>query len=325
MLGNHITAIGSAVYDIMFYADNVLFIDNRQDLLRQKLAAFEYGAKIYSDKVYLVNGGSGANVAASFANLGLKTQIVCRLGLDFLGKDILANIRAKKVSTKLIQFDHKHKTGLSFVANVGQDNEHVIFAYRGANDYLDLNQDKVNKINTSWIYLTSLPKNYIKQLDTLFHHVARKKIKLAWNPGAYQLQLPANKLKDYLSKTHVLVVNRDEALEILAKHQVKNNIRDLIKNLHKFGQKITVITDGQKGSYAFDGQELHFRPVKKVKALNTTGAGDSFGAGFVTGLIKYRDIKKGLALGTYNSAAVVSKIGAQTGLLCANDLKKYKL
>lgn len=325
MLGNHITAIGSAVYDIMFYADNVLFLDNRQDLLRQKLVAFEYGAKVYSDKVYLVNGGSAANVAVSFANLGLKAQIVCRLGNDFLGKDILANIKAKKISTKLIQFDHKHKTGLSFVVNVGQDNEHVIFAYRGANDYLDLNQDKVNKINTPWIYLTSLPKNYTKQLDVLFHHVARKKIKLAWNPGAQQLQLSSTKLREYLSKTQVLIVNRDEALEMLAKHKVKNNIRDLIKNLHKFGQKITVITDGQKGSYAFDGQELHFCPVKKVKALNTTGAGDSFGAGFVAGWIKYRDIKKALALGTYNSAAVVSKIGAQTGLLCVSDLKKYKL
>lgn len=322
MLGNQITVIGGAVYDIMFYADNVLFIDNRQDLLRQKLAAFEYGAKIYSDKVYLVNGGSGANVAVSLANFGLKTQLLCRLGHDFLGQDILANLKKKKVSTKIMQFDHKHQTGLSFVANVGKDNEHVIFAYRGANDYLELN---VDKINTPFVYLTSLPKNYTKQMDHLFNKVAKKKIKLAWNPGTYQLQLPASKLKEYLSKTHVLIVNRDEALEILAKHKVKNNIKDLLKHLHKFGQKITVITDGAKGSYAFDGEQVFFQAVKKVKTLNTTGAGDSFGSGFLAGLIKYKNIKKALALGTYNSAAVVSKIGAQVGLLHASDLKKYKI
>ena len=194
MLGNQITVIGGAVYDIMFYADNVLLIDNRQDLLRQKLAAFEYGAKIYSDKVYLVNGGSGANVAVSLSNFGLRTQLLCRLGHDFLGRDILANLKKKKVSTKLMQFDHKHQTGLSFVANIGKDNEHVIFAYRGANDYLELN---VDKINTPFVYLTSLPKNYSRQMDHLFHKVAKKKIKLAWNPGAYQLQLPAHKLKEY--------------------------------------------------------------------------------------------------------------------------------
>ncbi len=322
MLGNQITVIGGAVYDIMFYADNVLLIDNRQDILRQKLAAFEYGAKVYSDKVYLVNGGSGANVAVALANFGLKTQLLCRLGHDFLGQDIVANLKKKKVSTKLIQFDHKHQTGLSFVANVGKDNEHVIFAYRGANDYLDLD---VNKINTPFVYLTSLPKNYTKQMDRLFHKISKKKIKLAWNPGTYQLQLPAKKLREYFSQTHILIVNRDEALEILAKHQVKNNIKDLLKNLHKFGQKITVITDGAKGSYAFDGEQVFFQAVKKVKTLNTTGAGDSFGSGFLAAWIKYRDVKKALTLGSYNSAAVVSKIGAQVGLLQASDLKKYKI
>lgn len=322
MLGNQITVIGGAVYDIMFYADNVLLIDNRQDILRQKLAAFEYGAKVYSDKVYLVNGGSGANVAVALANFGLKTQLLCRLGHDFLGQDIVANLKKKKVSTKLIQFDHKHQTGLSFVANVGKDNEHVIFAYRGANDYLDLD---ANKINTPFVYLTSLPKNYTKQMDRLFHKISKKKIKLAWNPGTYQLQLPAKKLREYFSQTHILIVNRDEALEILAKHQVKNNIKDLLKNLHKFGQKITVITDGAKGSYAFDGEQVFFQAVKKVKTLNTTGAGDSFGSGFLAAWIKYRDVKKALALGSYNSAAVVSKIGAQVGLLQASDLKKYKI
>lgn len=323
MLGNHITVIGGAVYDIMFYADNVLLLDNRQDLLRQKLVAFEYGAKVYSDKVYLTNGGSGANVAVSLANFGLKTQLLCRLGKDFLGSDILANIRQKNIKTNLIQHDNYNKTGLSFVANVGQDNEHVIFAYRGANNYLDLAPDKINKINTPWVYLTALPKN--NQLDGFFHRVSRKKIKLAWNPGLQQLHLSSKKLQEYLSHTYVLIVNRDEALEILAKHKVKNNLRDLLKNLHKFGQKITVVTDGRQGAYAFDGQNLYHQPIKKVKALNTTGAGDAFGSGFVAGLIKYKDIKKALALGTYNSAAVVSKVGAQVGLLHQSDLKKYKI
>ena len=135
MLGNTMTVIGGAVYDIMFYADNVLLLDNRQDLLRQKLVAFEYGAKIYSDNVFLTNGGSGANVAVALANLGIKTQLLCRLGRDFLGADILANLRQKNVKINLIQHDSQHKTGLSFVANVGQQNEHVIFAYRGANNY----------------------------------------------------------------------------------------------------------------------------------------------------------------------------------------------
>ncbi len=328
MMGNTITTIGGLTQDIMFYTDDALILDNKQDLLQQKLIAFEYGAKVYSDEVYLVWGGGGANTAVGLSSLGIKTQTLLCLGRDNLGQEAYRELKRKKVDTGLIQFNDKFKTGTSFIINVGSYNEHVLFNYRGANTQLDFSPKVIKKIKTPWVYLAALDNRLNPKLKDLFSHFTERKIKVAWNPGKPQLQLGLKKLASYLPATEVLMVNRDEALELLvsvSKDKPKDNIQQILRNLHKWGQQITVVTDGPKGAYVFDGKQIHFRPAFKKKGINTTGAGDSFGSGFVAGLIKYHTVAKALHLGILNSNSVVMKIGAQVGLLTAQDLLKYKL
>ncbi len=323
MLKNKITTIGGATKDIMFYTDDMLLIDNKKDLLRQKLIAFEYGAKLYSNDVFLTYGGGGANTAISLASLGLKTQTILSLGLDDVGNSIIRNMKRAGVNIKLIQRNKKLNTGISFIVNVGQNKEHVIFAYRGANSALDLSQSIVQKIKTPWIYLTSLSANFIPKLNNIFLHSMQKDISIAWNPGTNQLKLGLKKLAKYLKNTTVLIVNRDEALELLysINKKTKNNIKKNIKELHQYGQYLTVITDGPQGAYIYDGQKVYYEAALKRKGINTTGAGDAFGSALIAGLIKYNwNLKKALHLAILNSNAVIMKIGAQEGLL-----KKKKL
>ncbi len=327
---NKVTTIGGAAQDLMFYTDEMELIDNKKnDLLRQRLVAFEYGAKIYSKKVYLTWGGGGANTAVNFTSLGISSQAIVAVGDDLIGRAMISHLKNRKVSTRFIQKKAKADTGISFIVNVGQANEHVIFAYRGANDQLDLSENLVKKINTPWIYLTSLSGNFNKNLEHIFYHSERKKIKIAWNPGANQLKLGLKKLAKYMKLCAVFDVNRDEALELLVGlkgAKVKDNINYILKNLHKYGQKLTVVTDGPHGAYVYDGHKIYFRPALKKRGINTTGAGDAFGSAFVAGLIKYHwDLTKALKLAIISSNAVVMKIGAQEGLLKARDLKKYNL
>lgn len=329
MLKNKITTIGGATRDIMFYTNDMVVLDNKSDLLRKKLIGFEYGAKIYSQDVYLVFGGGGMNVAVGLASLGIKTQALLSLGDDLLGQEILDYLKNLKISTNLIQIQNNLKTGISFIVNVGQFKEHVIFAYRGANSKLSLSETVVKKINTPWVYLTSLSGNFQSGLDNLFSHCQIKKIKVFWNPGASQLKAGLKGLAKYMKNTVVFDVNRDEALELVMSvkgKKTKDNINALLKFLHQYGQKLTVITDGHHGAYLYDGQKVYFRPAFKRKGVNTTGAGDSFGSGLTAGLIKYNwDLDKALKLGILNSNSVIMKIGAQDGLLSVRDLKKYNL
>ena len=329
MLKNTVTTIGGATQDIMFYTDDMLLVDNKVDILRQKLIAFEYGAKIYSENVSSNFGGGGANAAANFASLGIKTQTILSIGQDVIGLAILNNLKKRKVATHLIQKHSKLTSGNSFIVNVGSFNEHVLFAYRGANHDIDLNPKILKKINTPWVYLTSLSGNFTSKLNNLFDYCQKKNIQVAWNPGKDQLRLGLKKLSKFMKATSVFDVNRDEALELLIglqKNKIKNNIRIILKELHKQGQKLTVVTDGPRGAYLYDGKKVYFRAALKRKGINTTGAGDAFGSGLVAGLIKYDwDLEKALKLGIYNSNSVIMKIGAQQGVMTASDLKKYKL
>jgi len=330
MLGtNIITTIGSSTMDTMFYTDQMVLMDNKKDLLQQKLIGFEYGAKISSQNVTTTFGGGGANAAVNFASLGLKVQLVSSLGTDAIGQSILNNLKEKKVDIHLIQKNSKKITDNSFIVNVGSFNEHVIFSCRGAYEDIDLSLATVQKIKTPWIYLTRLSANFFPKLANIFEQVRSRKIKIAWNPGADQLQLGLTRLHRFMADTYVFDVNRDEALELIIKikgKDFKNNINVLLKELHKFGQKLTVITDGPKGAYVYDGKKVHFHPALKRKGLNTTGAGDAFGSAFVAGLIRYHgDIEKSLRLGIWNSNSVIMKIGAQVGILTVADLKKHNL
>ncbi len=330
MLGNNIiTTIGSSTTDTMFYTDQMILVDNKKDLLQQKLIGFEYGAKISSQNVTTTFGGGGANAAVNFASLGLKVQLISSLGTDAIGQAVLDNLKEKKVDTHLIQRNSKKITDNSFIVNVGSFNEHVIFSCRGAYEDIDLSPTTVRKIKTPWIYLTRLSANFFPKLANIFEQVRHRKIKIAWNPGADQLRLGLTRLHRFMQDTYVFDVNRDEALELVIKikgKDFKNNINVLLKELHKFGQKLTVITDGPKGAYVYDGKKVYFHPALKRKGLNTTGAGDAFGSAFVTGLIRYNgDVEKALRLGIWNSNSVIMKVGAQVGILTVADLKKHNL
>ena len=328
MIRKQITVIGSCTQDIMFYTDQAVLMTNPRDIVRQRLIGFEYGAKIHSREVYLTPGGRGANVAAGLASLGLRTRLISAVGQDAVGREILAGLKRRGVDISGVQRKKKIGTAFSLVVNVRPDNEHVLFAYRGAGDLLTLKPSLIRRINSSWVYLNSLVGVRPALLSRLFDHLQNKKIMLAWNPGAVELKWGLKKLRRYINSRTVLIVNRDEALELvqsLKTHKKVNNIKSLAKALHQ-SQKLTAITDGAQGAYVYDGRKLYYHQATHHRPVNTTGAGDAFGAGLIAGLIRYQgDIDRSLRLGLLNSGSVVSQVGAQTGLLSKKDLVRWKL
>jgi len=314
-----VITIGGVVEDISFHTNEGIIIDNKKDMLRQRLLAFEYGAKIKIDKVDKTFGGGAANAAVSFSRLGLSTACVASIGTDERGKRILNNFKKEKVATEFIHKSKLFETAYSFIL-VGPSNEHIVFSNRGANQDLKIANTK-NLENTKWIFISSLSGNWQKDLADLFKV---KNVKIAWNPGHRQLIGGIKVLNHYLAKTYVLLVNKDEALEIcLSSGKLKgknnasvNDTENLLKILKSFGPRIVVITEGAKGAKCFDGQKIYSQKAIKKKVFNTTGVGDAFGSSFVAGLELYKgDIIESLKLAALNSASVVTHLGAQTGLI----------
>jgi len=328
-----IITIGGAIRDITFYTKEGRIFSTPENLTAQRMLAFEYGGKINIKEAYFNFGGGAANTAACLARLGFKTAIIAAIGKDEMGKEVTAGLKKEKVDTNLIQINHKDQTGFSVIlATEKKDREHIVFSYRGAANFLDFNQNKNNKLSSEWFYLTSLSgPNWQQNLKSIFKFAQQKKIKIAWNPGIIQLQEGKRILTDFLKLTEILILNKDEAIE-LALSGVKlgkknpnylNRPLYLLNILQEWGPKIVVITEGKKGAWAYDGQKIYRQKALKPKIIDTTGVGDAFGSSFVAGLIsENNNIQKALKWGVINSASVTTKIGAQNGLLNRKELEK---
>ncbi|MFH1255094.1 MAG: PfkB family carbohydrate kinase [bacterium] len=322
-----VITIGGATEDITFYTSEGILIDNKKDLTRQKLLAFEYGAKIKIDKSFSGFGGGAANAAVSFARFGFKSACLCAVGGDSRGERILGNFKKRGVGTELARKVKNIETGFSFLL-VGPANEHIVFSNRAANDQLTISGRELRILdNAKSVYLTSLSGRWQSELDKIF---SLKNAKIAWNPGHRQIITGIKTLGKHLKNTACLILNKDEAMELVMsdkKYKAKsrdflNKSKNLLLVLSSLGPEIVLITCGKNGAYAICEGKIYHQPIVKEKQrADTTGIGDCFGSSFIAGLELYnQDIGKSLLLASRNAASVISVPGAQNGLLSKKDI-----
>ncbi|MEI6222173.1 MAG: carbohydrate kinase family protein [bacterium] len=334
--GCDIVSIGSLSRDIFTRAENSRVLQLRSQDSEESLLAFEYGAKLDVREIALTLGGGGSNTAVSFSRMGLKSGIIGMVGADSLGDEIVAHLLQEGVMTDHVERSKQEKTGLSIVLN-SFEGERTILVYRGANVGLKRHVVDWNFASgAKWVYLSSLPEQSESVIEVMPDFLRQHGIKLAWNPGGVQVMKTARHYADLLAETEVLLLNKEEATIFSGRkpnYQVSAvehhgssskgmkvsewqlDLSDILKALHAFGPKIIAITDGKKGTQVFDGKTLYSFGIYPQQVVDTLGAGDAFGSGFVTGLFLKNDIEYGMQLGTANAASVVSKYGAQDGLL----------
>lgn len=325
---NAVTTIGSIILDVVLYTDKGKVINTPSDLLSQKLLAFEYGAKTECQRLYLTGGGAAANTAVTFARLGLTPIVYGAVGNDAAGAISLEHLKAEHIATNSIIRIPNMSTSVSVILNSQRTKGHSIFIYRGASNALPCAAKDISKIRTPWIYLGSLSGTWRGKMHRIFTHAEKRSIAIAWNPGSNQTAAGATALRSYLKKSALVLVNKDEAIELLLRSggsMAASTPRSLISRLHDYGQKITVITMGHRGAFLRTGSTTIFQPARKVSFVNKTGAGDAFGSGLVAGLLMFREVRRALRLAVCNSASVVSHIGAQSGILTRSDIGKLKL
>ncbi|MEI6835595.1 MAG: carbohydrate kinase family protein [Candidatus Falkowbacteria bacterium] len=321
--------IGGATRDIAFFTEEYLLIDNKRDPLRQKLVAFEYGAKIRIDKFINLFGGGATNAAVNLKGLGFKTSALVEIGDDENGRAILKNIKDHGVTADLINVNKKADSGSSFIL-ITKSGERVIFTTRGVNDYLTLTKNRLQALKKAHnIYITSLTGTWLKDLRQIF---ASGHNKIFWNPGSKQYNSGVKVLSPFFKKTYCLMLNRDEALALILSDPLNSkrprvfldNIKNLLIIIKSYGPKIVVITDGEAGADFYDGVNFHHQKViKEKKHLDTTGIGDVFNSTFAAGLIMYQgDIAKAALMASHNAAHKISYLGAQNGLLTKKELMK---
>lgn len=323
--------IGGATRDISFFTDQGVLIDNRKDVLRQKLLGFEYGAKIKVDKFYYSCGGGAANAAVCLANFGLKTACLTAVGGDDGGRHIIDNLHKHKIDTRLVRVNKGSESGASFIV-VSPGGERIIFGARAANRELELSaRDTACLKEAENVYLASLSGDWPKTLKNIFAAKSSAGPRIFWNPGGQQLRAGFKKIAPFLKKTDVFFLNKDEAIELVLSsgsgkklaNSFLNKEDNLLRAIKSYGPAIVVITMGGDGVVAYDGRKIYrYSIIKDRKRVDTTGIGDVFNSSVAAGLVCFGDLDKALKLGLHNTASKIQHLGAQAGLIKKNLLKK---
>ncbi len=312
-------SIGGATEDVTAVVDDYSLLDNSADPIRSKLIAFEYGAKVGLSDLHSSFGGGAANTAVCAARLGLKVAAHISLGHDNRGDRIMRNLVTHKINTRFV-VRSKGESGLSFIVKT-PSHEHILFTHRGVNDRLEISNKLLSAMRKARrVYVSSLSGSWRMVIKQIGDSAAR----IAWNPGRLQLLAGYSTLKNFLQEVEILILNKDEATELLiSKPGVKKSSysrTDLLRALSKMGPKIVLITEGKKGASLIFENKIYIQKSVAKKAVDTTGVGDAFAATFVSYYDKTHDIARSLRAAAKNAASVVSKPGAQHGLKTKSEL-----
>lgn len=315
---NKIICIGSACKDVFFPTAEGKIIETPDEILSQKRIGFELGAKYKIEDRYEALGGCAANVAVGLSLLGISAACYSHIGNDQIANWILAELRKNNVNIDLITKDQELPSDMSAIIVDKNSGERVIFSNQKANTKLVIIPEKI--ASTEWIFIGDLHGGWQSHLDLIFKLAQENKIKLAYNPRQINIHDDVKKIIEKISRTQVLFLNKDEALEIIS--QVGDFSADaledeifLLKELKKIGADLIIITDGARGAFAYDDKKSFFIPGQKVKVLDSTGAGDAFASGFLAAHLRGKTLEECLNWGIVNSSSSVQFYGSIDGLM----------
>lgn len=307
-------SIGDTTVDVFLKIDDATVTCSLHR--RACLLCLRYADKIPVASVHRVPAaGNAANCAVGSARLGLAVSLVTTVGADEAGHDILRELRRNRVPTSYVTRDRRHGTNYSTVLN-----------YQGERTILVYHEPRTYRLpplpRTRWLYLTSMGKGWERIVPSLLRYLRNTGAQFVFNPGTHQLRAARALLARVLQKTHLLLVNREEA-EFLLRSEPGTSVRALLSGLQRTGPSTVVITDGPKGAHALAGTQRWFMPPFPVAAVERTGAGDAFSTGFLGAMAYGRTIADALRWGTTNAGSVIQHIGPQAGLLRLPELRRW--
>ena len=279
---------------------------------------FINGAKIpYEFNKVLAGVGNAANAAVSAARLGLASALVADVGSDLRSKDIFTTLENNRVNTDFIR-SHEGKI----------TNYHYVLWHRAERTILIKHEEYPYKLpeigEPRWMYFSSVGENSLPYHKEVAEYlVAHPNIKLAFQPGTFQIKLGKEVLAELYQHTEIFFCNVEEARLIL---NVNDAPEKLPKMMSVIGPRISVITDGPKGAYAYDsysGKTYFMPPYPDPKPpYERTGAGDACASTITVALALGLPLTTALEWGPINSMNVVQHVGAQEGLLTRPELEK---
>lgn len=309
-----IVTFGSAGWDVFMKSKNIRTISDK-NFVSNKGVCFNLGSKIDIEEMHSFSGGGGTNTAATFALQGFKTAFCGMVGKDLTGEQIIEELNNYGIDTSLVLVNNSQITNYSVILKTADAKDRTILVYRGASEFLSKENIDWEKIkDAKWFYLAPLSGNLAKITKDIVNFAFENNIKVAFNPGNSQLTLPNKILLEIIKKVNILILNQEEA-SFLTKVSYDCE-GEIFRKIDEICPAIAIMTKGPQGVTVADGKYLYSAPGIGENIVDSTGAGDAFGSGFISGFIQKKgDIEHAIKLGLNNSTSCIQKWGAKEGLL----------
>ncbi|MCX6150833.1 MAG: ribokinase [Ignavibacteriales bacterium] len=278
------------------------------------------GETILGKKFQTFPGGKGANQAVGVAKLGIKTYFITKMGNDAFKEKLSRGMAEDGVDINAIFVDPEESTGIAVIA-VNAKGENEIMVVPGSNMKLMPEEIETKKLlfQKSRILLTQLEI----PLETINKSVVLAKeneMIVILNPAPATL-IPDN----VLSMIDYLTPNETE-LEILTGQPIRDevSIKKAAQMLLDKGVKNVIVTVGEKGAMLINQERAAIFNAKKVKAVDSTGAGDSFNAGLAYGLYHNFTLDDSIKFANVVAAISVTKMGAQSSAPTITEVMEFQ-
>lgn len=263
------------------------------------------------DKIWILKteshpGGVTANFCVAVAKLGIKSGFMGSAGDDADGQFIYKNFARRGVDTKHFFLDRNKKSPVNF----------IIVNKRGERQILqspDLFSNALlpNEINPEYISAAKFLHTSAVRIEAAHKAMEYAKeygVNVSFDLERHVAVMGLSKLQPLLQMTDILLPNKLGALEL----SKEKDLGVVAKKFLNFGPKVVVITLGEKGCLVTTEDEQYRVPAFKVKAIDTTGAGDAFNASFIVALYKGMKLEDVAEFANAVAALKCTRMGAQS-------------
>ncbi len=286
----------------------------------KKVDFVKKGETLSAKELNVYTGGKGLNqsIALALARAGVETYQAGAIGTD--GMFLLEQLKEAGVKTDLVKILGDVRTGNAIIQN-DDEGDNCIVLFGGANQAITKEQvDEVFKDFTNEDYL--LIQNEINELSYIVEKAKEEGMKIILNPSPMNEKI----MKLPLDQIDYFILNEIEAMQILEMDKPEEIDGKYIASLlhERFKDATIVLTLGSEGSVCISDDEYVEQSIYKVKAIDTTAAGDTYTGYFIAGILNGKTIKESMDIASKASAIAVTRQGAAPSIPVLEEVEEYK-
>jgi ribokinase len=280
------------------------------------------GETVLGGDFFMNAGGKGANQAVAAARYGNRVVFVAKTGDDLFGKQVREQLKIDGIITDYVFIDKEHPSGVALIT-IDKDAENCIVVASGANMYLstdDIDQ-AADEICSADVVLMQL-ESPVETVAYAARMAAQAGVPVILNPAPAPIETLSTELMQNL---YLITPNRSEA-SLISGIEVTDmeSAQRAAKAIHAMGPRNVIITLGSEGSLIYNGASFMQIEALKVKAVDTTAAGDTYNGVLASVIAEGKSLIEAASEASIAGAISVTRMGAQPAAPTREEINEKK-